>query len=73
MAPGIDILALNSMINGENDDEENHVFGSALTPSSLHGKKEKEIAKPNAKVEVKTYNRAIGGGATEQSIAEEER
>ena len=72
MAPSLDILTLNSFLNPENE-EDSHLFGSAITPGSLQGKKDKEIAKPNAKVEVKTFNRAIGGGATEDSLKEEER
>ena len=45
------------------------MFGSALNPNSLHtGKAKKEIAKPNTKVEVKTFNRDARGGATEDSL-----
>ena len=46
------------------------MFGSALNPSTLHGqkKKEEEIAKPNVKVEVKTFNRDTRGGATQESL-----
>ena len=46
------------------NDDEGHVFGSALNPSTLHGGKDKkEIAKPGVKVEVKTNNRNKEGGA----------
>jgi hypothetical protein len=38
----------------------------------LHGKDKKEIAKPNVKVEVKTFNRNVTGGATEESIKAQE-
>jgi hypothetical protein len=70
-APGLDILALQSMLNENEEEDAGHVYGSALTPGSLHGPKpDKEIAKPNAKVEVKTYNRAAGGGATQESLEE---
>lgn len=31
-------------------------------------KDNKEIAKPNTKVEVKTYNRDVKGGATQESL-----
>lgn len=68
MGPGLDILALQQMLGGNDDEDDQHVYGSALNPSTLHGKQDKEIAKPNTKVEVKTYNRAIGGGATQESI-----
>ena len=55
--------AFSKMVNGD-DDDDGHVFGSALNPGSLHGANEKkEIAKPMAQVEVKTNNRAVGGGA----------
>lgn len=68
MAPGMDILALNQFLNP--DEEDDHVYGSALNPGTLKGKTDKEVALPNAKVEVKTFNRAIGGGATEDSLKE---
>ena len=62
--------ALQDLLSGNKDEEENsHVYGSALNPSTLHGKDKKEIAKPNAKVEVKTYNRGVNGGATEEALA----
>ncbi len=72
MEPGLDILALQKLI-GDDENDEDHVYGSALTPGSLHGKPEKDIAKPNAKVEVKTFNRATGGGATQESIEEQKK
>ena len=55
------------------EDEDEHVYGSALDPSSLHHKGDKEIAKPNVKVEVKVNNRAIEGGAKEETIKQEEK
>ena len=56
---------LQKMLTKEEDEEDDqHVYGSALNPSSLHGNQKKEIAKPNAKVEVKTFNRDVNGGAT---------
>lgn len=61
------------MLQEGDEEEDSHVYGSALNPGSLHGKKDKEVAKPNTKVEVKTYNRAIGGGATKESIEEDQR
>lgn len=58
------------MLGEGQEDENEHIYGSALNPSSLHGGKAKdEIAKPNAKVEVKTYNREVGGGAPKDAIA----
>ena len=63
--------ALQQMINPDKDEEEAHVYGSALNPSSLHTGKpqDKEIAKPNAQIEVKTFNRDVNGGATADAIA----
>ena len=43
------------------------MFGSALNPGTLGGgkkKKDEELARPNVKVEVKTFNRDAKGGAT---------
>ena len=59
--------ALQNLIAPEQEDD-GHVFGSALNPSSLHGKNKSELAAPNAKVEVKTFNRDAKGGAPEASI-----
>lgn len=62
--------SLQNMLDPNKDDEDDgHVYGSALNPSSLHGGQKKEIAKPNAKVEVKTFNRDAKGGATEEALA----
>ena len=64
--------ALQQMINPDKDEEVAHVYGSALTPSTLHtggSKKDKEIARPNAQIEVKTFNRDVNGGATADAIA----
>ena len=47
------------------------MYGSALNPATMAGGKAKEndeIAKPNAKIEVKTYNRGAHGGATEEAL-----
>ena len=63
------IEGLQAMLAGPQEEEDGHVYGSALNPSSLHGKGKKEIAKPNSKVEVKTFNRGINGGATEEALA----
>ena len=63
--------AFAAMVNGNQEDDNAHVYGSALNPGSLHsGNEKKEIAKPLAKVEVKTNNRAVGGGAI---ITEEQK
>jgi len=44
-----DIEALQNLVSTGVEDEDDHVYGSALNPSSLHsGKDKKEIAKPNA-------------------------
>ena len=59
--------ALQELIAPEQDEDE-HIYGSALNPSSLHGKNKTELAKPNAKVEVKTFNRDAKGGAPEESL-----
>ena len=65
-------MALQSMLNeaqGYNEDD-GHVFGSALNPSSLHRAGEKkEIAKPLVKMDIKTNNRGTQGGAV---LSEEE-
>ena len=60
------------MVNGDDTSEiDQHIFGSALNPNTLHGGNEKkEIAKPLVKMEVKAGNRAIGGGAV---ITEEQK
>ena len=54
----------------EEEEDEGHIYGSALNPASLRGAADKkEIAKPNAKVEVKTFNRDVNGGAPADAIA----
>lgn len=66
--------ALNNMILTEDEQEQDrHFYGSALNPGNLDGSKPKnpdEIAKPNAKIEVKTFNRGAHGGATEEALKE---
>ena len=66
-----DMNALKSM-TGADEEDDGHVYGSAMgqvTPGTVMGKDgKKEIAAPNSKIEVKVNNRAIGGGATEESI-----
>jgi len=60
------IEALSTMLNPDGDSEQNqHVFGSALNPGSLHNGSgpKKEIAKPGVKMSTVVNNRAIGGGA----------
>ena len=56
----------------DSDEDDRHVYGSSLTPASLHFKSgddaDKEIAKPNAKIEFKTNTRAVEGGATEEAL-----
>lgn len=59
------IDALKDMV-GLDDDDDGHIYGSAINP--MNGKKKEEMAKPNAKIEVKTYNRDIKGGATQESL-----
>lgn len=62
--------SLQGMLDPSKDDEDDgHVYGSALNPGSLHGAQKKEIAKPNTKVEVKTFNRDAKGGATAEDLA----
>ncbi len=57
------------MLGGNKEDEEDgHIYGSALNPASLHGKEKKEIAKPHTKVEVKVHNRDVNGGATQEAL-----
>jgi len=58
------------MLTPEEEEDDGHIYGSALNPASLRGAGDKkEIAKPNAKVEVKTFNRDVNGGATADAIA----
>ena len=60
------------MIAPEEEDGGEHVYGSALNPGTLHHKEDKEIAKPNVKVEVKVNNRAIEGGAKEETLKQDQ-
>jgi hypothetical protein len=66
----MEINALKELVGlGKDDDQSSgHVFGSALNPGTLAGKKQEELAKPGVKVEVKTFNRDAKGGATQESI-----
>ena len=50
------------------EEDDGHVYGSALNPRSLHGDKKKELARPNAKIEVKTNNRDAKGGAKAEDL-----
>ena len=59
---------LKELVGLDKDDDDGHIYGSAINPGSLNGKKKEEMAKPNAKIEVKTYNRDIKGGATQESL-----
>ena len=60
--------ALKNMMSPE-DDEDRHVYGSALNPATITGADgKKEIAKPNVQVSVKTYNRDAKGGAPAEQI-----
>ena len=69
--PG-ELDALNSLINPVDDNEDQHVYGSALSPATVMGRDKKEIAPPNVQVEVKTYNRDAKGGAPAESIRAQE-
>lgn len=60
----LEIDALKELVGLDKDEDNGHVYGSALNPGSLGGNKKEEMAKPNAKVEVRTYNRDAKGGAT---------
>ena len=67
-----EIEALKHLTGADKEEEETHVYGSALNPKSLHskpGEENKEIAKPNAAIEVKTFDRDSKGGASEDSLA----
>jgi|VirMetMinimDraft_7_1064189.scaffolds.fasta_scaffold401319_1 dynein assembly factor 6, axonemal len=71
---GLDEIDALRKLTGAVDDEEDddgHIYGSALNPGTLHSKSKenKEIAKPNAEVVVKTFNRDAKGGAPEDTIA----
>ena len=68
-----ELEALSNLVNPVDEDDDQHVYGSALTPAQAMGRDKKEIAKPNVQVEVKTYNRdARGGAPAEQIRASEE-
>jgi hypothetical protein len=58
------IEAMKELVGLDKDEDDGHVYGSAINPGSLNGKKKEEMAKPNAKIEVKTFNRDVKGGAT---------
>jgi len=62
--------ALNDLISPEEDENNQHFYGSVLNPSNVggQGKPKEEIAKPNSKIEVKTFNRGQHGGATEEAL-----
>ena len=65
-----ELQALSELVNPDQDDDQ-HIYGSALgaaTPATMAGRDQKEIAKPNVQMHVKTYNRAAGGGAPESDI-----
>lgn len=63
------IDALKELVGLDKDQEEEHYFGSAINPGNIGGKKkEEEIAKPHVKMEVKTFNRDVKGGATSESL-----
>ena len=59
--------ALRGLVCPEDDDDQ-HVYGSALNASSAASRSDKELAKPGVKMEVKTFNRAAEGGAPEEQI-----
>ena len=58
-----EMTALQGMMCPEDDDA--HVYGSALSAAPSK-KPDKELARPGVEMEVKTYNRAAGGGAPEE-------
>jgi len=60
------LITIKKLNKDEEDSSSGHIFGSAINPGNISGKKkEDEIAKPNVKVEVKTFNRDVTkGGAT---------
>jgi hypothetical protein len=60
-----EIEALKDLVGINKDDDSGHIFGSAINPGTLGGKKkEEELAKPHVKMEVKTFTRDVRGGAT---------
>ena len=59
-----DVEALASIFRQEDQADDDHVYGSVLNPSSLHGGKEgKELAKPGVKMNAVVNNRNPTGGA----------
>ena len=63
------------MLGGNEEDDNSHVFGSALNPGSLHGGKDKELAKPGVKVNAIVNNRnpTVGAKLSEKEIEELEQ
>jgi predicted RNA-binding protein with RPS1 domain len=67
------IEALKDLVGiDKNEDDDGHIYGSAINPGTLNGKKKEEMAKPNAKIEVKTFNRDAKGGAPIDSLKQYE-
>ena len=52
-----ELEALKGLVCPEEEDE-GHVYGSALNPATASGREKKEVARPNVAVQVKTFNRA---------------
>ena len=59
------IEALQDLLKGDEKEDE-HVYGSMIKPNKVYGKegKEKELAKPNTKMQIRPNNRSETGGAT---------
>ena len=63
------LQALSSMINPVDENDDGHIYGSALNPATIRNAKgDKELAKPNVQVEVKTFNRDAKGGAPAEEL-----
>lgn len=72
-----EITALADMLGGLGQEDDQHLYGSALNPRSLHhlnANGEKEIAKPGVKMEVIPGNRnpLTGGAIISKAKLEEE-
>ena len=65
-----EIELLKDLVGLGQEEDQGHYFGSALNPGNVGGnkKKDEELAKPHAKVEVRTFNRDVNGGATQDSL-----
>lgn len=65
-----DIDALADLLGANQEEENEHQFGSTLNPGSIAGKSKEELAKPRAKIEFKVNNRDVKGGMKSEEVDE---